>query len=102
MVVCSLLLHIHLIILDHQLFLMEFGSEKRTGSIAQMGKEVNQIKIIGSDSSIRVTTVKPKKYQSALQLHYSVSKYNLCQNYMFPEELLELIPKNTPIYVEHG
>jgi len=65
-------------------------------------KEISQIKVLDSNTSLRVTTIRPKSYSSLLREKYAVSKYNLCQNYSFPDELYELVPKNTPIFVDTG
>lgn len=81
---------------------MEFRKTDLTQKDGKRGKEIQQVKILDGNTSIRVTTVKPKKYESALLSKYSVAKYKLCPNYMFPEEFYELIPKNTPIYVDNG
>ncbi len=81
---------------------MEF---KRTGVTLQdtsKNKEIAQVKILDKNASLRLTTVKPKSYRSALVEKYAVSKYSLCPNYSFPDELYELIPKSTPIYVDNG
>lgn len=82
--------------------LVEFGTAKRILKDAHSGKEIQQVKILDSNASVRVTTVKPKKYASLLLRRYAVAKYNLCQNYTFPEELYELVPKTTPIFVDNG
>ncbi len=82
--------------------LVEFGRAKHINTEGHSGKEIQQVKILDTNASIRVTTIKPKNYQSALLKKYAVDKYNLCQGYSFPEELFELIPKTTPIYVDNG
>lgn len=81
---------------------MEFKRQSITKQGQGRNKEIAQVKILDKNASLRVTTVKPKSYRSALMEKYSVSKYNLCPNYAFPDELFELIPKNTPIYVDNG
>ncbi len=81
---------------------MEFKRQNITQQGQGRNKEVAQVKILDKNNSLRVTTVKPKLYKSALVEEYSISKYNLCPNYSFPDELSELIPKNTPLYVDNG
>ncbi len=81
---------------------MEFKRQSVTHKGQGRNKEIVQVKILDKNSSLRVTTVKPKFYRSALVEDYSISKYNLCPNYNFPDELNELIPKSTPLYVDNG
>jgi len=81
---------------------MEFKRRNATLQDSKRSKEVSQVKVLDKNASLRVTTVKPKSYRSALVEKYFVSKYNLCPNYTFPDELYELIPRNSPIYVDNG
>ena len=68
----------------------------------QMAKEIQTVKILDGNASIRVTIVKPKNYESELSNKYSVKNYKLAHNYVFPDEFHEFIPKNTPTYVDNG
>ncbi len=65
-------------------------------------KEIFQVKVFDSNANLKVTTIKPKFHTSTLTELYDVSKYSLCPNYSFPDELYELVPKNTPPYVDNG
>lgn len=75
---------------------------RRTNVKQVIKKEVSQIKVLDKNANLRVTTVKPKFYRSALADYHDVSKYNLCPNYIFPDEMYDLIPKGTPLYVDRG
>jgi len=68
----------------------------------RMRKEIQTLRIIDRDSSIRVTITRPKSYESELLNKYSVTKYKLVRDYVFPDELHELIPTNTPTYIDNG
>ena len=81
---------------------MDFKKTNVAVSDEQRAREVQQVKILDGNASIRVTTIKPKSYESELIQKYSVSKYKLCPNYSFPDELYDLIPKNTPAYIDNG
>ncbi|MFY3741153.1 MAG: nitric oxide reductase NorQ protein [Candidatus Nitrosomirales archaeon] len=81
---------------------MEFKKTSLTMRDGHKPKEIQQVKILDGNSSISVTTVKPRKYESALLSKYAVTKYQLAPNYAFPEQLTEVIPKNTPVYVDNG
>jgi len=81
---------------------MEFKRQSVTKQGQGRNKEIAQVKILDKNASLRVTTVKPKSYRSALVEDYSVAKYVLCPNYTFPDEIYELIPRNTPVYVDNG
>jgi len=97
------MIHIHPIKAEISLLnCMEFKRHSVTPKDSMKDKEVSQVKILDKNTSLRVTTVKPKSYKSELVEKYSVSKYDLCPNYVFPDELYELIPKNTPMYVDNG
>ncbi|MEM2760592.1 MAG: AAA family ATPase [Nitrososphaerales archaeon] len=79
---------------------MEF--KKRSVLNESMGKDVQQVKILDGNASIRVTTVTKKKHESELVQKYAVQRYNLCQGYSFPDDLYNLIPKDTPMYADNG
>jgi nitric oxide reductase NorQ protein len=81
---------------------MEFIKRSTVQVDSKRSKEVSQVKVLDKNASLRVTTVKPKTYRSELVEKYSVSKYDICQGYVFPDELYELIPKNVPTYVDNG
>jgi nitric oxide reductase NorQ protein len=81
---------------------LDFKKAHLAVSDEQRAREVQQVKILDGNASIRVTTIKPKIYDSELISKYSVSKYKLCPNYSFPDELYDLIPKNTPAYIDNG
>ncbi len=81
---------------------MEFKKAHVTTKDNQMGKEIQQVKILDGNANIKVTTVKPKRYESELLKKFSLAKYNLRPNYSFPDEISELVPKNTPMFVDNG
>lgn len=81
---------------------MDYLRKNTTITSKTRSKEVSQVKILDKDTSLRITTIKPKSYRSALVERYKVAKYDLLQNYFFPDEFYEIIPKNTPLYVDNG
>jgi nitric oxide reductase NorQ protein len=66
-------------------------------------KEISQVKtVLNRNSTLKLTTIKPKYYRSSLAEHYDVEKYSLCPNHSFSDEMLDMIPHGTPVYVDRG
>lgn len=95
---------LHLYLNAAKLYLMDYVNLKQiaTPEGKKKGQEVSQVKILDKNASVTITTVKSKSSKSALTEKYNVLKYNLRQNHVFSEELQELIPRNTPLYVDNG
>ena len=81
---------------------MDFLRQSANQKDSTKRKEISRVKILDKNTRLNVTTIKPKSYSSALVDQYSVAKYNLCPNHAFPDEIYELIPRNTPMYVDNG
>jgi nitric oxide reductase NorQ protein len=81
---------------------VEFKKTHLTVKSSLSGKEIQHVKILDENASIRVTTVTKRTRDLGILKRYSVEKYNLCPNYTFPEEFYDLIPRNTPTYVDNG
>jgi len=79
---------------------MEFKNTDSATKDGRDGRVRQYVKIQDSNAKIKVTTVKSKKNQSELLDRYSLAKYDLCPDYVFPEALDGLVPRNTPVYVE--
>jgi len=60
-----------------------------------------QIKTKINDALVHVSISKPTP-KSPLLSKYGVEKYDLHQNYVFPESVIDLIPRNTPEYLDRG
>ena len=65
-------------------------------------KKTSQVKISNGDVTLKITTVQPKYHRSEFAEHYDIGKYDLCSNYVFEDEMLDMIPNGTPLYVDHG
>ena len=81
---------------------MDFKKTDLANKSGSTGRDIQQVKILDNNASIRVTTITKKRRESTLLQNYAIQNYNLCPNYTFPDDLLELIPKNTPVYAENG
>jgi len=60
-----------------------------------------QIKTEINDARVRVSIWKPTA-KSPLISKYGVEKYDLHPNYVFPDSVRSLIPRNTPEYLDRG
>jgi len=66
-------------------------------------KDVFHRKVDTGRTRINLTTVKLReKEETPLALKYDVSHYDLRQGHRFPEGIRELIPKNTPEFIDRG
>ncbi|MFY3741828.1 MAG: MoxR-like ATPase [Candidatus Nitrosomirales archaeon] len=63
---------------------------------------ITRLRTFSQQSKISVEISRLKTYESRLKSRYNVEKYNLAPNYVFPEKMANLIPKNTPEYVDQG
>src|SRR5207244_8073448 len=61
-----------------------------------------RLKAFNQDSKISVQISRLRTYESPLKAKYDVAKYNLATNYIFGDKISDLIPKNTPEYVDEG
>lgn len=63
---------------------------------------ITRLRTFNQQSKISVEISRLKSYDSPLKSRYNVEKYDLAPNYVFPERIVNLIPKNTPEYVDQG
>ena len=78
-----------------------------TGKDASIGnqasnKVITRLRTFNQQSKITVQMSRLKSYESPLRKSYDVEKYDLASNHVFHEPSSDLIPKNTPLYVDKG
>jgi MoxR-like ATPase len=80
---------------------MEYlGSAARATSSSN--KTTTRVRSLSRDSKISLQISRLKTYESPLKKLYDVGRYELVPGHSFPDELAELVPKNTPMYVDKG
>ena len=65
-------------------------------------KVITRLRTFNQQSKITVQLSRLKSYESPLKKEYNIEKYDLSSNHVFQEPTSELIPKNTPLYVDKG
>jgi nitric oxide reductase NorQ protein len=65
-------------------------------------KETSRAKIVNDNFSINVKISKLKRNTHVLSKNYDMSKYLNSNMFTFPESISELIPKDTPAYLDNG
>ncbi len=65
-------------------------------------KVITRLRTFNQQSKITVQMSRLKSYESPLRKEYGVEKYDLASNFVFSDAISELIPKNTPQYVDKG
>ena len=65
-------------------------------------KETTTSKVNNEKSSVNVTISKLKRNTHALSKNYDIKKYLDATKFTFAPEILELIPKDTPPYLDNG
>jgi nitric oxide reductase NorQ protein len=75
---------------------------KESGLSGMHDRITTKLKAFSQDSKISVQLSRLKTYDSPLKSKYGVDKYNLASNYIFSDKIGDLIPKNTPDYVDEG
>jgi nitric oxide reductase NorQ protein len=76
------------------------GKDARQNSSSN--RMITRLRTFSQDSKITVQISRLKSYESHLKSQYSVEKYDLATNFVFPDKVSNLIPKNTPDYVDQG
>jgi nitric oxide reductase NorQ protein len=76
------------------------GKESRSSGLND--RITTRLKAFSQDSKISVQMSRLKTYDSPLKSRYGVEKYNLSSNYVFGDKMADLVPKNTPLYVDEG
>ncbi len=68
----------------------------------QRNKETSRAKVVNDNFSINVKISKLKRHMHVLSKNYDLTKYLNSNMFTFPEEINELIPKDTPPYLDNG
>lgn len=76
------------------------GKDARHNSSSN--RMITRLRTFSQDSKITVQISRLKSYESHLKSQYNVEKYDLATNFVFPDKVSNLIPKNTPEYVDQG
>ena len=77
------------------------GKDASFGSMAA-NKVITRLRTFNQQSKITVQMSRLKSYESPLRKEYHVEKYDLSSSHVFMDPTSELIPKNTPMYVDKG
>jgi len=67
-----------------------------------LSKNVDFTRVRKDDFSINIKISKLKNKETKLSKSYDIKKYLNPNQYAFPQELDELIPKNTPLFIDNG
>jgi MoxR-like ATPase len=70
--------------------------------ITKTQKDVDLVKTEVGGATLFISTARPKIRKSRFEEKYDTEKYDISSGYTCPDFALELIPGNTPEYVEHG
>ncbi|MCL4436603.1 MAG: CbbQ/NirQ/NorQ/GpvN family protein [Thaumarchaeota archaeon] len=90
---------------------MSSGDEgkKRTMQYVKQGdvkghirKDVDLVKTEIGDTTLYISTARPRIKKSRLVERYNVEKYDLSMGYNCPDFALELMPSDTPEYIDQG
>lgn len=81
---------------------MDYSGKDATVGDLGANKVITRLRTFNQQSKITVQMSRLKSYESPLKKEYNVEKYNLSSNHVFPEPGSDLIPKNTPLYVDKG
>jgi len=76
------------------------GKDVRQNSASN--RMITRLRTFSQDSKITVQISRLKSYESHLKSQYNVEKYDLASNFVFPDKVSNLVPKNTPGYVDQG
>jgi len=80
---------------------MGFGFQGGKKQEKKVRFDETQIKTEVNHAKLHISIRKPVQ-KSPLYAKYGASRYDLHPNYVFPESLASLIPKNTPEFVDRG
>jgi nitric oxide reductase NorQ protein len=68
----------------------------------QKNKETKMSKVVNENFSLNVKISQLKRHTHALSKNYDIAKYLNSNMFTFAEEISELIPKDTPPYLDNG
>ncbi|MGI0087193.1 MAG: AAA family ATPase [Nitrosotalea sp.] len=72
------------------------------GEIDQRIKETNASKVVNEKFNLNIKISKLKRNTHALSKNYDIKKYLDSNQFSFKPEIIELIPKDTPPYLDNG
>jgi len=81
---------------------MDYSGKDTKATALTNNKVITRLRTFSQQSKITIQMSRLRSYESPLVKKYGVEKYDLAGNYVFPENVSELIPKNTPEYVDKG
>ena len=81
---------------------MDYSGKDATIGNQASNKVITRLRTFNQQSKITVQMSRLKSYESPLRKSYDVEKYDLASSHVFHEPSSELIPKNTPLYVDKG
>ena len=67
-----------------------------------VNRNFDRSRIQDNDFNLNIKFSKLKNRESRLSKTYDIKKYLNSDEFYFPEEMDELIPKNTPLYLDNG
>ena len=81
---------------------MDYSGKETKSKILGNNKVTTRLRTFSNQSKITIQMSRLRSYESPLVKKYGVEKYDRAGNYVFPDNVSELIPKNTPEYVDKG
>ncbi len=72
------------------------------GEVDQRVKEINASKVVNEKFNLNIKISKLKRNTHALSKNYDIKKYLDSNQFTFAPEITELIPKDTPPYLDNG
>src|SRR5690242_6388931 len=90
---------IHILCLS---ILARTGSRNMDNFMNQRTKEVTNSKVNNDDFSLNIRVSTLKRTTHALSKNYDIKKYLTPEKFSFSSDILELIPKDTPPYLDNG
>src|SRR5690348_1067929 len=82
--------------------LVHTESRNMDNSMNQRTKEVTNSKVNNDDFSLNIRVSTLKRTTHALSKNYDIKKYLTPEKFTFSSEISELIPKDTPPYLDNG
>ncbi|MFQ6134535.1 MAG: AAA family ATPase [Nitrososphaerales archaeon] len=79
---------------------MQYAKQIDTAGLIQ--KDVDLIKTETGKATLYISTARPRLKKSRLVERYNVEKYDLSMGYTCPDFALELIPSDTPEFIDRG
>lgn len=80
---------------------MQYSTQIHSSDLT-IKKDIDLIKTEIGTTTLNISTARPKEKVSRLVERYDVKKYDLSMGYSCPDFALELLPSNTPDYIDKG